>query len=184
MCTHFPNPYSNNPFMSDAVSYPRNRFKDEYYPRSNKDEPLFVKENGEPKYAQDREGNEFYPTFDGEDVVLKTSKGFRYTKDASKTEKYPEDSYGNQKPFFDENCHVVYAKRKDGTEIYPKDNNLIEQKYDRYAKNAYGNIVYPLDAKGQPQYERDPTTHSEVYAFHPTTGNLVIGKNRDGDQVY
>ncbi|GBN19697.1 hypothetical protein AVEN_261780-1 [Araneus ventricosus] len=184
MSTNLPNPPHIKLLVSDAVSYPTNRKGDEYYLRTDKDEPMFVKDKNEPKYAQDRDRNEFYPTFEGEHVVLKTSKGFKYAKNASETEIYPEDTYGNQKPLFDTDNNVVYATKKDGTEIYPKDNTQTEKKYGRYAKNAQKTIIYPLDVKGRPQYEKDPNTKSEVYTIDPSSGTLVFGKNKHGDQVY
>lgn len=162
--------------------YPK-RKGNEYYIKTKDHKVIFTIRDNEPIYAKDKHGNEIYPEENGVQVFIKTSKGPIYAKNALKQEIYPKDKQKNDKPILTQSG-VQYAKDKDGNELYPKLADGNEILYDRFAYTATGVMKYPLYKDKRPQYEKDSLTKDEIYHINPNTGTLVIGKDKDGNEVY
>ncbi|GFR16702.1 hypothetical protein TNCT_391411 [Trichonephila clavata] len=107
-----------------------------------------------------------------------------YAKTASGKEIYPHDAEGNE---------VIlpklgtlswnYAKDEDGNAYYPTDKTGEEIVQGDYIYDEDGSFKYPLNREGMPKYEKDDTTHDEVYVIKMDL-SINWGVDKNGNQRY
>ncbi|GFQ67305.1 uncharacterized protein TNCT_214371 [Trichonephila clavata] len=186
----------NVPFYAKDASgkecYPKDAYGDEYYIWNRK--PVFAVKEGRPFYAKDKYQNEFYPVINNREVAIGYFFSKIYAKTASGKEIYPHDAEGNE---------VIlpklgtlswnYAKDEDGNAYYPTDKTGEEIVQGDYIYDEDGSFKYPLNREGMPKYEKDDTTHDEVYVIKmdlsinwgvDKNGNQRYAKKENGDEYY
>lgn len=160
-----------------------------------------VDENGNPRYARKSNGDEYYPpnnqaitNEDGIGLYASTHTDdiifprIEHTGD----EMYFTDYAGDQiVPLLLFAGRVRYARDANGNEIYPETSTpigFVENSWLTYAKEATGNIFYPLDAYGNEYVFKDlpiedmmpvgyPITNDEYYIVPGVSDKPLFLKN-------